>query len=457
MNGVKKTNEIEEVLNRIGDYTCIICEEEIPLIGVLRREERKENSIVFQSRMSIEHFHNLDKTCEKLQLWGNVNGILVTLMSVCFRDAKIIDKGDMYDVTFFPNEIIIGRSYREEPRAWSIEASITALNSMFSQSPFDDVHNFSKENPYLLKYAFPSNIATEDPYGQLVVRRSLSRKWTRNEIKHTIIPIIEYRFNEATGIMDALGRIMAVRNLFAFFANRYLPVESIIFADADSQKVGSDFLCDIVYYLNPKENIAVRDEPFLICTADFEKDFMHIWQNWLEMYEGAAPISTLFYEIICNRSTGFNCFLNLAQSIEVYSCQYREAKVRELVKQIEAETGNEAETGKKQSVYLKHRFQDIFVTFNDCFEVEESDISILAKNLADMRNYYTHYNYKRYTKPSYQEMFSATHLLRFMLLVIVYKTLGLNTEAIIKARKRVEFQRYDEDISIILNYATKQN
>ena len=38
--------EIDELLNRIGDYSCIICEEEISLIGMLRREN---NNIVFQS------------------------------------------------------------------------------------------------------------------------------------------------------------------------------------------------------------------------------------------------------------------------------------------------------------------------------------------------------------------------------------------------------------------------
>ena len=53
-------------------------------------------------------------------------------------------------------------------------------------------------------------------------------------------------------------------------------------------------------------------------------------------------------------------------------------------------------------------------------------------------------------------MFSATHVLRFVLLAIVYKTLGLSSEAIIDARKRVEFQLYYKDIETILHYADEK-
>lgn len=80
----------------------------------------------------------------------------------------------------------------------------------------------------------------------------------------------------------------------------------------------------------------------------------------------------------------------------------------------------------------------------------------MAEHIAEMRNFYTHYNSGRYSEPTSQEMFSATHVLRFVLLAIVYKTLGLSSEAIIDARKRVEFQLYYKDIEAILHYADEQ-
>lgn len=401
--------------------------------------------------MSLEHFKKIDKLYDELQFWGTINGTPVTLMSVhcCKRSWTYGSK--TVDIIFDPYEIIIGRCYRDEPKAWSISASITALNYMFSQTPLDLVFDFSKDNPYLLKYTYPKRIETDDKYGRLQIYQTFSQGWTENAIMHSILPMIEYQFRESVGIMDALGRIASVRNLFSFFANGYLPLENIEFADAHSEKIESQPLCNIVLYLNYQENIPSRDEPFLISTEDFEDDFSHIWQSWLEMYEGADSIPTLFYEIICNRSTGVNCFLNLSQAIEVYSSQYREKEATELARKYE-----NTKPGKKPKIYLKHRFEDVFSYFNDCLEISEDEIPALAKNLANMRNYYTHYNGKNYTEPSDQEMFSATHVLRFVLLTIVYRQLGFNTEVIIDARKRVEFQLYREDIKKILKYISKE-
>lgn len=201
----------------------------------------------------------------------------------------------------------------------AISASITALNHMFSSRPLDLIYDFSKTKPYLLKFTYPDKIEVDDQYGHLEIYQTFSPGWTRDEIKHSIVPIIEYRFSNTMGVMDAVGRIAAARNLFSFFANGYLPLENIQFADEQSKKMGTQPLCDIALYLNNQEGVTVCDEPFLIMTSAFEDSFTQIWKNWLEMYEGAVPIPTLFYEIICNRSTRVNCFLNLVQAIEVHS------------------------------------------------------------------------------------------------------------------------------------------
>lgn len=418
------------------------------MVGVLRREK---NNIVFQAQMALEHFKKIDELYDELQFWGTINGTPVTLMSVHSCNWSSSYGSKIVDIIFDPYEIIIGRCYEDEPKVCSISASITALYHMFSQKPLDLVFDLSKDNPYLLKYTYPKRIEVDDKYGHLQIYQTFSQKATGNAIIHSILPMIEYQFRKSVGIMDALGRIASVRNLFSFFANGYLPLENIEFADEHSEKIESQPLCDIVLYLNHQENIPSRNEPFLIRTKDFKEDFSHIWQSWLEMYEGANSILTIFYEIICNRSTRVNCFLNLAQSIEVYSGQYRKTEVAELARKYE-----NTKPGKKPRIYLKHRFEDVFSHFNDCLEISEDEIPVLAKNLADMRNYYTHYNGENYTEPSYQEMFSATNVLRFVLLTIVYRQLGLNTEAIIDARKRVEFQFYREDIKEILKYISKK-
>ncbi len=440
--------KIDNLLNQVGDFDCHIDGKEVHIVGVLRQEK---TDIIFQAQMEMEDYRKLDRLYSELQFWGSINGTSVTLMSVHYRRSSSSYGAKTVSVEFDPYEIIIGRRYKDEPRVNAISASIIALNHMFSSRPLDLIHDFSEDKPYLLKFTYPDKIEVDDQYGHLEIYQTFSQGWTRDEIKHSIVPIIEYRFNNTIGVMDAVGRIAVARNLFSFLANGYLPLENIEFADDQSQKFEELAVCDITLCLNHPEEIPLRDEPFLIMTSAFKDNFSQIWKNWLDMYEGAVPIPTLFYEIICNRSTRVNCFLNLVQAIEVYSNQYRGSEVEELARKRE-----NTKQEKKPKIYLKYKLEDVFSSFNDCLEIAAGDIPILAERIADMRNFYTHYNSGRYAEPTNQEMFSATHVLRFVLLAIVYKTLGLSSETIIDARKRVEFQLYYKDIEAILHYANDQ-
>lgn len=446
--------EINQVLNRLGDYSCIICGEELSLIGVLRREK---HDIVFQSRMLAEQFRRIKQTNIELQFWGTVNGKSVTLISAVVHPSEnqwMVS--NMIDVEFVPDKIIIGRAYKNEPSIKSISSSIIALNYMFpqGQGPIEAAHELLNGELYLLKCSTPHGIETTDQYGHLQIYQTFRQQsWNNNtEIRHTIIPKIEYQFSESLGLTEAVKRIVIARNLFSFFANGYLPLENIMFADERSDNIASFALCDIVLYLNYQEDISARNTPFLITSVNFENEFAQIWQNWLTIYEGAEPIPTLFYEIICSRSTGVNCFLNLSQAIEVYSIQYREADAKILARKEENTPPN-----KEPKISLKHRLADILSNFNECLKIPKNMINTLAKNLADMRNYYTHYNTRKYTAPSYREISSATRLLRFILLAIIYRQLGLNTQVVADARRRAEFRSYCEDIENVRNYPSNTN
>lgn len=457
--------EINQVINRLGDYSCIICGEELSLIGVLRREKQ---NIVFQSRMLAEQLRRIKQTNIELRFWGTVNGKSVTLISAVVHPSEnqwMVS--NMIDVEFVPDKIIIGRAYKNELSIKSISSSITALNYMFpqGQGPIEAAHELLNGELYLLKRSTLHGIETTDQYGHLQIYQTFRQQsWNNNtEIRHTIIPKIEYQFSESIGLTEAVKRIAIARNLFSFFANGYLPLENIMFADERSDNIASFALCDIVLYLNYQEDISAHDTPFLITSVNFENEFSQIWQNWLTMYEGAEPIPTLFYEIICSRSTGVNCFLNLSQAIEVYSIQYREAAAALLAKEERNAVRNrepiDENTSRNRGMkpLLKHRFADIFSNFNDCLGIPENMINTLAKNLADMRNYYTHYNTRKYTVPSYREISSATRLLRFILLAIIYRQLGLNTQVVADARRRAEFKSYCEDIENVRNYSSNTN
>ena len=104
---------------------------------------------------------------------------------------------------------------------------------------------------------------------------------------------------------------------------------------------------------------------------------------------------------------------------------------------------------KEPPIHLNHRFEDIFLLLNPYLEMEESKISIIAKSLADMRNFFTHYDKTKYIEPSYQEMLAACHVLEFILLAIIYHDIGISSKDIKNSKKRIEFQRFDEFIEVL--------
>lgn len=441
--------KVDDLFNQIGDFYCLVDGDEVHIDGVLRRET---DIVVFRAKVEQEHYKKIDILHDELQIWGTVNGTSVTLMSAFCRRKGFLSEVNTVDVEFTPTQIIVGRCYKGEPKANAISASITALNRMFSSNPLEVIYDFSKEKPYLLKFTYPDTVETDDKLGHLEIFQTISQSWTRNEVTHKLVPIIKYQFTNPIGVMDAVEGVAVVRNLFSFFSNGYLPLENITFADDQTQKIDTRPQFDITLYLNYPEEIAVHNEPFLIMTSDFATNFSQIWQNWLEMYQGAVPIPTLFYEIICNRSTRANRFLNLAQAIEVYSDKFRKDEAKSLAKIYDEQSPSR----KKGDLTLKIKVEDVLSFLNDCLEVPESNIPSMAQGIADMRNYYTHYNIGKYVEPEFREMNCASHVLRFVLLSIVYKTIGLSAEAIIDVRKRVYSKLFSHDIETVVNYASKK-
>ena len=72
-----------------------------------------------------------------------------------------------------------------------------------------------------------------------------------------------------------------------------------------------------------------------------------------------------------------------------------------------------------------------------------------------MRNYYTHYNSSKYVEPTYDELFAANHILRFVLLTIVYTAVGVPLDCILNCKKRIIFGRLDYDADVIMQYSKK--
>lgn len=435
--------ELEDILNCISDFHCYICDELISFPGILKNADEY---IILQCKMKIEWYRKID-VYSSINIWGNVNGIPVSFLGVYLKDGVHCYERTDISLTFVPSEIITGQSTPMEIQVTQMKMSASAFNHMFSALPLQPTHSFSKDNPSVLNYTFPGVIEAADKYGKLCIYQTFKEEWSRNKINYKFSPIVEYNFHHPLKVMDAVEKLAAVRNLFVFFADHYLPLENILFESPASENEVGQEPCICTLYLNVRENIPILQEPFLITTDAFSENFEMLWNRWLQIYEEAIYIPTLFYEIICNRSTRVNRFLNLSQAIEVYSNRYRKEAVAEA-----ARIREKTKKGKKPPIHLNHRFEDIFMLLNSHLNIEKSKIPIISKALSDMRNFFTHYDEAKHTKPSYQEMFAACHVLEFVLLAIIYHEVGISDNYITSIKKRPQFQRLDEFVERLARY-----
>ena len=431
---------IDDLLNKISDFKCVVDGKEIVFPGILQKEN---GDIILNARFPLEEYRNINNDSDIVVL-GEVSGGKVTLVGCYIKLASCTIGNKDISIYVVPNEIIVGGCISSTPMAKSISISTSDLNYMFSgTSPLKPNVGFSTDDPSVLSYTFPQRMEAKDKYGKIRIYQTFGTQRTIECYKYNIISRVEYFFENALPIMEAVDRISVARNLFSFFGNGYISLGDITFkVDGDENVYG--------LRMNRREDISAVNEPFLIGTAAFENQFQKVWDAWLDLYETANPIPSLFYEIICNRSTRINEFLNLSQAIEVYSNAFRNKQAKEIAK------NDPDNKSKHKEIKLIHRYQDILKEYNVAIGLDKPNISDYAKGLSNMRNYFTHYNSEKYVEPTYDELFAARHILRFVLLAIVYTAVGIPSDCILECKSRFIFRRFSNDADIIVKYSKKK-
>ena len=430
--------ELKDLLNQIGDFHFQNGKDRIDFIGTLVKEN---NRVIIRTRIEKGNLNHVKRQIP-FQIWGEISGTNVTLLDNYIIATSYNINSNCVEISAEPSEIVIGRSYVSDIFVTNISASIEAMSHMFSDRVFNENVSFTKENPTVLSFAYPEDIEAMDTDGILRLYRGFSHDWSRHGIEYRYLPYIYYAFSKPTRIRDAIAKIACARNLLSFFADYYLPLENLLFSDeqTDDAKNFSGY-CDCQLYLNHKEDIEVSEEPFLIMTNKFSENFSEVWTNWLKFYADSIYIPTLFYEIICNRSTRINRFLNLTQAIELYSVHYRD----ELAKYIA-----QADGCRRKPIPLKYRIEDVLAQINGTLEISEERRRLLARAISNDRNFFTHYNEQRYSEPSFEEISAANRVLRYVLLSIVYKVVGIRDDYIRECKNRLNYSTFERDVSVIL-------
>lgn len=430
---------IEDLLNKISDFKCMVDGREIVFSGILQKEN---GDIILNARFPLAEYRKIGNDSDIVVL-GEVAGGKATLLGCYIKSASwVMEKNDI-SIYAIPSEIIVGACFFSTPMAKRISVSTSDLNYMFSgASPLKPNVCISTDNSSVLNFTFPKPITASDKYGKLHIYQTFGTQWAADFYKYNFISIIDYSFTDPLPVMKAVAQVSAVRNLFSFFGNGYISLGDITFEiDGDENVYG--------LWLNHRENIPAVHEPFLVGTSAFENQFQNVWDAWLILYESANPIPRLFYEIICNRSTNVNGFLNLSQAIEVYSNVFRYDKAKKL-------TESKGKIKDKNEIPLKFIYQDILSEYSGILGLNEKKIPDYAKGLSNMRNYFTHYNSQKYVEPTYDKLIAATHILRFIVLTIVYTAVGIPLECVLECKKRVIFSSLDDDVDVISLYSQKK-
>lgn len=74
----------------------------------------------------------------------------------------------------------------------------------------------------------------------------------------------------------------------------------------------------------------------------------------------------------------------------------------------------------------------------------------MARAISDDRNFFTHFNEQRYTEPSFEEISAANRVLRYVLLSIGYKVVGIRNDYIKECKNRLNYSTFERDVSVIL-------
>ena len=432
-------NSISEILNIISNFTFKTKDNKsISLIGILQQEN---GNIILNARSLIKNLTHLNE--DNFIIYGKISATKITLLG-CRISKKSFPRNSKYFYTIIiPSEIIIGGKFKQIPDVIKISCEIESLYSMFSESPLQENYQDDTIHHNVVLYSsFPDPIEASDKYGKIQLFQGYSFCKSSNYYEYRIIPEVVYSFNHPISLHESIARISSARILFAFFGNRFIPFGELSFLIKNNKEPYG-------LWLNYSENITPNKKPFLIQTSHFKNEFQKIWNSWISLYETVTPIPFLYYEIISERSVGINSFLNLTQTLEIFSERIRN--------EFAWEYAHKEDYKKQGNLPLKYRLMDIVNLNNFLFNLNGDSLSEFAKSLVDIRNYFTHYNDVKYIEPTYDELSAAIQTLKLILLFLIYTSLDLSKNIILDCTHRVAFRDIDYNIEIIFQYDRRVN
>ncbi|MDD6401438.1 MAG: hypothetical protein PUG10_07515 [Lachnospiraceae bacterium] len=429
---------LEDILNTSG--TFIINNSAYP--GTLFKQK---NDILLQ--LSIDLNIQTNPIINAINIVGTVFGINLTLTN-CYDLSSSSKLHGIVSKIIKADLIIVGKSYESDVIVNELTYELPCLTNIFSDKAIINV--FNSEYPFLHKINVNAQtLIGTDSDGSIEIRRNISYQPFNDLGNYSVIPEIEYKFNSPVSITEGIKKLACARNLFAFFCNKNIPLNKInIIEHCDN---GNSLDSYLVFFNYTQEEHIENNTHFIIHAHNFMNNFDTLWNTWIDFCCRNEYILDIYYEILCHRSSRTNEFNNLVQILEYYSRNNRDNEAVTLARLAYNAENPEKQFKKKYHTYLKYRLQDLFNVASTFFtNFTPNNIEKLSSKIADARNFYTHLeNDSR--KLSHQELSCASRLLKTIVLLLIYHSLGINIATLNHNDIYSIDTVYPEDIDFLLN------
>ncbi|MCL2638697.1 MAG: hypothetical protein FWD48_10060 [Oscillospiraceae bacterium] len=349
-------------------------------------------------------------------LCGRVNGKDVTVLNahIC---SNLWHSDGTCKILLFLDILIIGAATYEGIETKHIYTSIPALKWFGLKSKLESMTNSS--NMYIHDYELGIN------------------------------------FKRKIKVSAALKKLFTFRQLLCLFADYgvnfnetfYIKFGEIkdVFGVIRTDKSGKPLINNSVVFLNDIEYFnQTADVPFRICYEAVEGNFQEIYNKWLDFKFKNEPLIEVYFEILANKSTKINRFLDLTRIIESYSRKNRPKEVMKVSRRYNQKCKNKCKSCEKCGQY--YRYIEMFTAYGRFLpnngNANLPKVKKLCHEITLLRNHYTHYGEpqgkntkkdklllnKLLKQPLIYGYFS--NILHLLVLAAIYQAIGLPDEII---------------------------
>lgn len=232
--------------------------------------------------------------------------------------------------------------------------------------------------------------------------------------------VVDLESDRKVSFDDIIKKVYTFRNLMMILLKKDIIVKKQVF------KInGKEYeLFDCSNHEIKQEHESLRSQ-LIFRKVKYEdiEDFNNVLEKFNLIYERITPLLELLYNAYSNKLPNLNRFLDVITMIEYYSREFDNENALNLTNLKLLKLGKK----EKDEPQFIDRVKSLMININEVFNFSDGEIDEISKNVKDGRTYYVHYEEKGW-KLSHDELFRYYNFLEDIILLNVYKLIGIDIE-----------------------------